>query len=98
MDLKGLRRAALRNAFPRAAPLGAALARQGFVQLDPIRAPARAQDLILRHRVPGYRAGDLERRYPRLGLEEGYFYAYGVMTPELRGLLLPRHDPEFPDG
>jgi hypothetical protein len=27
--------------------------------------PARAQDLILRPRVQGYRAGDLERHYPR---------------------------------
>ena len=35
----------------------------GFVQADPIRAPARAQDLILRHRVNNYRAGELERRY-----------------------------------
>jgi uncharacterized protein YcaQ len=34
----------------------------GFVQADPIRAPARAQDLVLRHRVKGYRAGDLDRR------------------------------------
>jgi uncharacterized protein YcaQ len=30
----------------------------GYVQADPIRAPARAQDLILRHRVAGYRDGD----------------------------------------
>jgi len=30
-----------------------ALARMGFVQADPIRAPARAQDLTLRHRVKG---------------------------------------------
>jgi uncharacterized protein YcaQ len=29
--------------------LGRAVARLGFVQADPIRAPARAQDLILRH-------------------------------------------------
>lgn len=35
----------------------------GFVQADPLRVPARAQDLTLRHRVRGYRAGDLERRY-----------------------------------
>ena len=28
---------------------------------DQIRSPARAQDLILRHRVKGYRSGDLER-------------------------------------
>ena len=40
------------------------------MQADPIRAPARAQDLILRHRVAGYRAGDLERRYARLKIEE----------------------------
>ena len=39
----------------------------GFVQADPIRAPARAQDLILRHRVTGYRAGDLERRFGASG-------------------------------
>jgi uncharacterized protein YcaQ len=36
--------------------------RLGFVQADPIRSPARAQDLILRHRVKDYFAGDLERR------------------------------------
>ena len=44
---------------------GARVDRLGFVQADPIRAPARAQDLTLRHRVAGYRAGDLERRYAR---------------------------------
>jgi uncharacterized protein YcaQ len=43
--------------------LAAAIERLGFVQADPIRAPARAQDLNLRHRVKGYLAGDLERRY-----------------------------------
>jgi hypothetical protein len=36
----------------------------GFVQADPIRAPACAQDLTLRHRVAGYRAGDLKLRLP----------------------------------
>ena len=42
-----------------------------FVQADPIRAPARAQDLTLRHRVKDYRAGDLERLdvLNRLGFE-----------------------------
>ena len=45
-----------------AATLPKAIERLGFVQADPIRAPARAQDLTLRHRVRGYRAGDLERR------------------------------------
>ncbi|WP_206667502.1 DNA glycosylase AlkZ-like family protein [Muricoccus nepalensis] len=67
--------------------------RLGFVQADPIRAPARAQDLILRQRVRGYRAGDLERRFVDLGLEEDFLYAYGFMPDETRALLHPRPDP-----
>ena len=47
-----------------------AIDKLGFVQADPIRAPARAQDLTLRHRVLNYRAGDLERLYAKLALEE----------------------------
>ena len=54
--------------------------RLGFVQADPIRAPARAQDLTLRHRVTGYRAGDLERRYAALGIEEDVFVNYGFVS------------------
>jgi uncharacterized protein YcaQ len=77
--------------------LGQAVARLGFVQADPIRAPARAQDLILRHRVTGYRAGDLERRFVRLGLEEDFLYAYGFMPRETMRLLHPRPDPAAPD-
>jgi uncharacterized protein YcaQ len=49
------------------------------VQADPIRAPARAQDLTLRHRVAGYLAGDLERRYPKLAVEEDFFVNYGFL-------------------
>ena len=59
--------------------LAAAVGRLGFVQADPIQAPARAQDLILRHRVRGYRAGDLDGSYRRLRLEENFLYAYGFM-------------------
>lgn len=55
--------------------LADAIGRLGFVQADPLRAPARAQDLILRHRVQGYRAGDLEQQYPGLGVEEDFLYA-----------------------
>ncbi|MDR7332605.1 DNA glycosylase AlkZ-like family protein [Roseateles asaccharophilus] len=62
----------------------------GFVQADPLRAPARAQDLTLRHRVKGYKAGDLERRYPRLDLQEDFFINYGFVTPQLRALMHPR--------
>jgi uncharacterized protein YcaQ len=85
-----LRRAAVARAFARPAPLADALARLGFVQVDPIRAPARAQDLVLRHRVAGYRAGDLERAYPALDAEEDLLYAYGVAARATWRLLHPR--------
>lgn len=62
----------------------------GFVQADPIRAPARAQDLILRHRVKNYRAGDLERRYTTLDVEEDFFVNYGYVTRSLQALMHPR--------
>jgi hypothetical protein len=60
------------------------------VQADPIRAPARAQDLVLRHRVRGYRAGDLERRYPRLAVEEDFFVNYGFLPRARAALMHPR--------
>jgi uncharacterized protein YcaQ len=76
-----------------------ALDRLGFVQADPIRAPARAQDLVLRHRVEGYRAGDLERRYATLGIEEDFFINYGFVTRGLQALMHPRPDATVPaDG
>jgi uncharacterized protein len=62
----------------------------GFVQLDPIRAPARAQDLILRHRVSGYRAGDLEKHYPSLPFSEEHIHVYGVVPRDSLRLLHPR--------
>ena len=85
-----LRRRVVRECLFAPLGLGPAVARMGFVQADPIRAPARAQDLILRHRVPGYRAGDLEREYPALGLDEDVVYAYGFVPPSTRQLLHPR--------
>lgn len=77
--LDQLRRYAVaRSLFP-PTTLMRAIDKLGFVQADPIRAPARAQDLTLRHRVSGYHAGDLERRYARLDLEEGFFINYGFL-------------------
>jgi uncharacterized protein YcaQ len=88
--LDDLRRHAVsRTLFP-PTTLGRAIARLGFVQADPIRAPARAQDLILRHRVAGYRAGDLERRYAALGLEEDYLVNYGFLPRSTAALMHPR--------
>ena len=66
------------------------MAKLGFVQADPIRAPARAQDLTLRHRVKNYRAGDLERRYAALGIDEGFFINYGFLPRRDYLLLHPR--------
>ena len=65
-----LRAFAISHSLFRPTTLPAAFDRLGFVQADPIRAPARAHDLILRQRVKGYRAGDLERHYGSLELEE----------------------------
>ena len=62
----------------------------GYVQADPIRAPARAQDLILRHRVVDYCEGDLERRYARLQVEEDALHNYGFLHRDLQALLHPR--------
>jgi uncharacterized protein YcaQ len=38
-----------------------ALAHHGYIQIDPINVCGRMHDLILRHRVSGYREGDLMR-------------------------------------
>jgi uncharacterized protein YcaQ len=84
-----------RSLFP-PTTLKRALDRMGFVQADPIRAPARAQDLILRHRVKGYCAGDLERRYAKLGVHEDFFVNYGFVTEELQALMHPRGTPRSP--
>ena len=73
--LDDLRRYAVARSLFKATTLPQAIRRLGFVQADPIRAPARAQDLTLRHRVKGYLAGDLERRYATLGVEEDTFRA-----------------------
>jgi uncharacterized protein YcaQ len=70
----------------------------GFVQADPIRAPARAQDLTLRHRVAGYRAGDLERRYAVLDVEEDVFINYGFVSREVHALMHPREKPPKAPG
>jgi uncharacterized protein len=88
--LDDLRRYAVSRSFFKPSTLPRALERLGFVQADPIRAPARAQDLTLRHRVSGYRAGDLERRYRRLAIEEDFFINYGFVTQSLYRLMHPR--------
>ena len=96
VTLETLRRLMVsRSLFP-PTTLKRALHRMQFVQADPIRAPARAQDLILRHRVKDYRAGDLERRYVKLAVEEDFFINYGFVTRQLQALMHPRADCRVP--
>jgi uncharacterized protein YcaQ len=88
--LAELRAFAIARSLGRKATLEGAIDRLGFVQADPIRAPARAQDLILRHRVTDYRAGDLERLYADLSIEEDHFVNYGFMPRRHLALMHPR--------
>jgi uncharacterized protein YcaQ len=90
ITLADLRRHAIARSLFTPTTLPAAIRRLGFVQADPIRAPARAQDLTLRHRVKDYAAGDLERRYARLDIEEDFFVNYGFLPRELHTLMHPR--------
>jgi uncharacterized protein YcaQ len=93
VTLNDLRRFAVSRSLFTPTTLQRALDRLGFVQADPIRAPARAQDLTLRHRVAGYRAGDLERRYPSLDVHEDFFVNYGFVTGAVQRLMHPRGGP-----
>src|SRR4026207_1862580 len=89
-SLDDLRRFAVARNFVAPTTLKRAIQRLGFVQADPIRAPARAQDLILRQRVRNYRAGELERRYPSLDIDEDVFINYGFVSRALQALMHPR--------
>lgn len=97
-SLRQLRRYTIVRSLFKPTSLLRAIARLGFVQADPLRAPARAQDLILAHRVKDYRAGDLERRYPRLAIEEAFFVNYGFLPRETLALLHPRGAPRAWDA
>jgi uncharacterized protein len=90
ITLDDLRHFAVARSLFTPTTLKRALQKFGFVQADPIRAPARAQDLTLRHRVRNYRAGDLERRYSRLEIQEDVFVNYGFVTSALQALMHPR--------
>ena len=90
LTLDTLRRYAVARTLFAPTTLARAITKLGFVQADPIRAPARAQDLTLRHRVKGYRAGDLERRYAKLDIEEDFFVNYGFLPRATQALMHPR--------
>lgn len=98
ITLDDLRRFTVARNFPKPTTLKNALQQMGFVQADPIRAPARAQDLVLRHRVKDYRAGELEQRYATLDVEEDFFVNYGYVTRWLQTLMHPRSNSRLPAG
>lgn len=97
MTLDDLRRFAVARSLFKPQRLERAIDTLGFVQADPIRAPARAQDLTLRHRVNAYRAGDLERRYASLAIEEDVFVNYGFVAPRVYALMHPRERRRVPE-
>lgn len=89
-----LRRYAVRRSLFQASSITDAVNRLGYVQADPIRAPARAQDLILFQRVAGYRIDDLESQFTDLPLMEDTIYNYGFFPLSHHALLHPRaHSP-----
>ncbi len=90
MTLDALRRFAIGRSLSKPVSLRRAIETLGFVQADPIRAPARAQDLTLRHRVVNYRTGDLEARYASLGIEEDVLVNYGFVSSRVHALMHPR--------
>ena len=92
LSLIHLRRYAIARSLFKPTTLRRAIEKLGFVQADPIRAPARAQDLTLRHRVAGYCAGDLERRYPKLKIDEDFFVNYGFLPRAHHALMHPRSE------
>ena len=95
ITLDELRRFTVARNFFKPTDLKTALHKMGFVQADPIRAPARAQDLILRQRVNNYKAGELERKYATLDVEEDFFINYGYVSRALYSLMHPRLDTPF---
>ena len=90
VTLDVLRRYAVKRSLFATTDLVNAIKQLGYLQADPIRAPARAQDLILRHRVTNYRADDLEKQYSALPLIEDSIYNYGFFHRDALALLHPR--------
>jgi uncharacterized protein len=90
ITLEDLRAFSVHRSLWQAPSVARGLNKFGFVQADPIRAPARAQDLILWQRVKNYRAGDLEKKYQKLEIEEDFFVNYGFLTRKVQAFMHPR--------
>jgi uncharacterized protein YcaQ len=91
MNVHELRQFAITHSLFKPTSLKKAMDTLGFVQADPIRAPARAQDLILRNRVLNYHVNDLDANYAKLKLEEDFLYAYGFFSPKTAPIIHPKN-------
>ena len=98
MTLAELRAFAIARSLFRPTTLKRTIEHLGFVQADPIRAPARAQDLTLRHRVLNYRAGELEEKFASLGIEEDVLVNYGFVSRRVHALMHPRARLTLPEA
>jgi uncharacterized protein YcaQ len=98
VTIADLRAFAIARSLFKPAPLKKTIETLGFVQADPIRAPARAQDLTLRHRVLNYRAGDLEAKFASLGIEEDVLVNYGFVSRRVHALMHPRARLTMPEA
>jgi uncharacterized protein YcaQ len=90
LTVEELRNRAVTHSLFAPTTIRSAVEKLGLVQADPIRSPARAQDLILRQRVAGYRVGELEKQYPNLELDEDFIHVYGFLPSSAIELLRPR--------
>lgn len=92
---KDLRKLAIKNTLFNPTDIGSALEMLKYVQIDPIQSPAKAHDLILRHRVKDYHKGDFDKQFSNLDIEEDFLYAHGIMTRDIWNLLHPRNKIEL---
>jgi uncharacterized protein len=90
ITLENMRAFSVHRSLWQVPTLARGLNKFGFVQADPIRAPARAQDLILWQRVKNYAAGDLEKKYQKHEVEEDFFVNYGFLTRKVQAFMHPR--------
>jgi Uncharacterized protein conserved in bacteria len=96
ITLDHLRRYAVARSLFKPTTLKGAFQRMGFVK--PIRSvrPRAPKTSYCASRAKDYHAGDLERLYSKLEIEEDFFVVYGFMTKSIQALMHPRSDAGVP--
>ena len=90
MTLGDLRRYAIARTLFAPTTLQRAIDTLGFVQADPIRAPARAQDLTLRHRVAGLPRRRSRAPVPAARRRRGLLHQLRLRAAPASALMHPR--------